>query len=244
MKHKNNYLIDGESIVFFGNPDNMENKFGRVAKIALNYDKYQQKLTDIISANLSFPVNKEYRLAVALKTILETGIRIGNEDSAEGFMTTYKVEGQEVLAKTYGLTTITDEHVKVVDGIVHFDFTGKKHVENVFHLSQELSKLIIPVINSGYNPLFGITESELTSFIKQNTSVNLSSKDFRTFRANVFGYLFAKDITPPQTKKERREAIKSVAEHVSEKLNNTVSVVKTSYLDKTLFEYFFPEIEE
>ena len=243
MKHKANYIIEGESIVFFGNPDNMENKFGRVARIATNYDKYQETLNKIISENMTFPVNSEYRLAVALKTILETGIRIGNEDSAEGFMTTYKEKGKEVFAQTYGLTTITDEHVKVINGIVHFDFTGKKHVENTFTLSQTLSKLIIPIINSGYNPLFGITENELTSFIKQNTSVNLSSKDFRTFRANIYAYLFGVTIPSPTTKKERREAIKAITEHVAEKLNNTPSVVKSSYLDKTLFDYLFPEIE-
>ena len=238
------FKIDGIDILFFGNPaGSMDLKFNRVTRIAERYDKITAHLRKLIYQNsLQYPANKEYCLAVASLLIIETGIRIGNEDSAEGFISEYKEKGKKVLAKTYGLTTLLPEHIEIENGIVKFDFTGKKHVENKFTLSKELSGYVMHILNSNYNPVFNTNDGELTTFIKNETSPYLSSKDFRTFRANVFGYLSAVKLPKPTTKKERRESIKKVCEDVSAKLNNTPAVVKTSYLDPDLFAYFFPEI--
>lgn len=231
------FNIDGEQILFVGNETgSMDVKFNRVAKIASRYDKIISEINQVIQANSGIPTNANYNLAAATMIILKTGIRIGNEDSAEGFYSDYKEEGKTVLAKTYGLTTLLPEHVKVENNQVKFDFTGKKHVRNVFTLSPELSKLVIPIINSNYNPVFNITESDLTSFIKKISSPYLSSKDFRTFRANVFAYQKASSLPQPTTKKEWKESVKIVHEHVSQLLNNTPAVVKTNYVDQRLYD--------
>jgi DNA topoisomerase IB len=238
------FNIDGIDILFFGNPaGSMDLKFNRITRIAERYDKITNHLKKLIYQNsLEFPANKEYCLAVASLLIIETGIRIGNEDSAEGFISEYKEKGKKVLAKTYGLTTLLQEHVEDDNGIIKFDFTGKKHVENKFTLSKEMSEYVRHIRRSNYTPFFNTNDGELTTFIKNETSPYLSSKDFRTFRANVFGYLEAVKLPKPVTKKERRERIREVCEKVSVKLNNTHAVVKTSYLDPDLFDYFFPEI--
>lgn len=236
------YGIDGEKILFLGNPNgSLSIKFNRVAKIAANYGKFVNKLTQIIESNNKVPTNKEYNLAVATLAVISTGIRIGNESSSEGFLTTYKDkdDGKLQFAKTYGLTTIKKEHVKVERGIVKLDFTGKKHVQNLFTFSPYLSELIIPIINSNHNPVFGISNGELTSFIKKNTHKKLSSKDFRTFRANVYAYKKLASISKPKDKKQWKAKAKEVYIHVSTLLNNTEGVVKTSYIDPELIPYVF-----
>lgn len=231
------FTIDGKSVLFIGNETgSMDVKFNRVAKIASRYDKIVSKVKDIISTNKDVPTNKEYNLAVATLIILKTGIRIGNEDSAEGFMSDIKEKGKTVLAKTYGITTLLPEHVNISNGIAKFDFTGKKHVQNTFTLSKELSTLVLPIVTSNYATVFNITEPELTKFIKRISSPYLSSKDFRTFRANVFAYEKASQLPKPITKKDWKEQIKEVHEHVSKLLNNTPAVVKSSYVDQRLYD--------
>ncbi|MEW5323906.1 hypothetical protein V2J23_18175, partial [Geobacillus thermoleovorans] len=90
------------------------------------------------------PVSTRYAGAVALLVVISTGIRIGNEDSAEGYVSDLKYSdnyGKEV--NTYGLATLRQEHVHVRNGIVHFDFVGKKQVDNSFKLNPALSKLVL-----------------------------------------------------------------------------------------------------
>lgn len=233
--------IDGQRIPFFGNiQSTTNNKFNRVAIIASRYSKIKQDMYNIIRQNPEFPTNTEFNCAVAVLLILKTGIRIGNEDSAEGYMTT-PYEGSKMkpkFVKTYGLTTMLPEHVTVKNGIVHLNFLGKKHVENSFVLDPELSKLVIRIYKSGYRPVFNIDDYTLTKFIKLKTSPYLSSKDFRTFRANVYAYEAIKNIKLPTNKQEYKEAVNMVADYVSERLNNTREVVKKSYIDPRIFERF------
>jgi hypothetical protein len=104
--------------------------------------------------------------------------------------------------------------------------------------------MIIRIENEKLTPLFGITEGELTKYIKDTTSPYFSAKDFRTFRANVFAYRFAKSIPKPTTKKEQKKAVNTVAEMVSVKLNNTPGVCKKSYIDPNLFIFMFGKAEQ
>lgn len=246
----NEYSIDGQKAKFFGNINGNTNvKFNRIAMIASRYNDIISDLDKLIVEESKKPIinevtgkeqtNQTYNLAVAFKLITQTGIRIGNESSAEGFMSTYKTKGKEVLAKTYGLTTLLHEHIKFKGDIAYLDFTGKKHVENTFILNYKLSKLVKPIYDSDFETVFNIDEYTLTKFIKDETSPYFSSKDFRTFRANVYANKVAKRVDTPKIKKEYREAVKEVTEFVSEKLNNTPAVVKTSYIDPLLFWYYF-----
>lgn len=235
------YNIEGREIPFMGNANSTpELKFNRVAMIASRYPRIIKKLNEIVRQNATVPTNKDYNLAVATIVIIQTGIRVGNEDSANGYMTIPHPNSDEPsrFVKTYGLTTMLPSHVSIDNGIVSFDFIGKKQVENTFTLDRKLSGLVMRVINSNYDPVFNITESELTTFIKNTTGVNFSSKDFRTFRANIYAWEELSKIEAlPTTKSEWNDTVNFVAEIVSKKLNNTPGVVKRSYVDPELFDY-------
>lgn len=251
----NTYNIDGQEAKFFGNINGSSDvKFNRISMIASRYDEIVSDIDKVIAEEYTRPLtnletgkpqtNQTYNLAVAFKLITQTGIRIGNEDSAEGFMTSYKTKGKEVLAHTYGLSTLLPKHVEFKNGIAHLDFTGKKHVENTFILTKELSNLIKPIYDSGFPTVFNIDEYTLTQFIKDATSPYFSSKDFRTFRANVYANKAALTVSKPRTKKEYGDAVNVVADYVSNKLNNTPGVVKKSYIDSLLFWYYFGQKDD
>lgn len=238
------FSVEGDNVLFLGNPDgSMDNKFNRVTNIGSRYEEIKNKVMSKIT-DVQPPTPTEYNLAVAFLVLMRTGIRIGNETSAEGFHTDYKEKGETVFAKTYGLTTLKQEHVRVKDGIVHLHFTGKKHVDNEYMLDESLSRIMIKVINSGYNPVFGISESELTKFIQKMTSPYLSSKDFRTFRANVYAYQKIEELGQPKNEDQYDEYEDEVYLYVSEFLNNTPQVVKRSYIDPHLIPYVWGDPDE
>ncbi len=232
------YDIDGIEAVFLYSPNSLESKFGRAAMIASRYEKIFSKMEGMVRNDIDFPVSEDYCHAVCVMLMLTTGIRIGNEDSAEGYETVpppnSKIKPQFV--KTYGLTTMRREHALVKSqGPVKFAFLGKKHVMNYFTLREDVSKYFRRIYDSGYDPLFNTDEGRLTSFIKREVSKSLTSKDFRTFRANVYASEILLSMPKPEDKKQYKEAISECAEYVSGKLNNTEGVVKKSYIDPQIF---------
>ena len=243
----NSFSIDGDSIEFLGNPaGSMDVKFNRVARMGQRYDIIIADLKSIINKESKKPpVSQRYSQAVALLVLANTGIRVGNEDSAEGYVSDLEYsDSYGKTVQTFGLTTIKQEHVRTRKGIVSFDFLGKKQVENTFKLSGELSKLVIPILESNYDPVFKTSEAEFTRFVKKESSPYFSTKDFRTFRANVFAYKIAKTKSKPTTKKEWKETVKECCEYVSGFLNNTYQVVKTSYVDPELWNHIFGNPDE
>jgi hypothetical protein len=240
------FKIDGEITQFFGNlTGSTEVKFNRVAMIANEYKNIVDKLYKILEKNPGRPTTKEYNCAVGLLLVLQTGIRSGNLGSSDGYMTV-PMPGSKIkskFVKTYGLTTLLPKHISFSKGLAHFDFLGKKHVQNTFSFPKHLSDLIKVVLANKISPVFNITDREFTRFIKDKISVKYSSKDFRTFRANWFAYQSIKELPKPKTKKEYKQAIQKVAEYVSHYLNNTPNVCKKSYIDPNLFNYKFGDIE-
>jgi DNA topoisomerase IB len=239
------YKIGTETVTFYGKKrGSNKNKFNRVNKLASKYNELHAKFMGMAERGFS-SCTESYRCSVAVLLMMETGIRIGNENSAEGYHTVphpHAKSQESKFVKTYGLTTLTREHVSILSRLnVWFDFVGKKQVENRFHVPSNLNKYIIDLYTcechkvSDYT-LFGITDYQLTKFIKKYVGSEFTPKDFRTLRANIYAFEFARYSVPlfPSTKKQQKADIKSVCEHVSKLLNNTPSVCKTSYINPEL----------
>lgn len=239
------YNIDGEDIAFFGNPEASNTKFNKVAKIAKRYDEITTDMMKIVNNNWDIPTSKDFNCAVAVLVIMKTGVRIGNEDSAEGYFTTPhpNEDAESKFVQTYGLTTMLQKHITLIDGKVELNFLGKKHVKNTYRLPAEFNQMISYIYLSNYEPVFGITNDELTRFIEKNTSPYFSSKDFRTFRANVIAYKELMKHLPVSTKADYKKAVAATAEATASALNNTPGVVKKSYIDPQLFEHYATEIK-
>lgn len=241
------YKVDNTMIKFYGNSNgHNNNKFNRVVKIAKRYELIKGKINRVLREEVDNNCSTSYCHAVAFNLLLSTGIRVGNEDSAEGYISELEYsDNKGEFVQTFGLTTIKSEHVSVnKDGSVSFDFLGKKQVANSFKFDLYNSTLIKKVLDCGYNPVFNTNDYEFTKFVKNKSAEMFSTKDFRTFRANVYAYL--EIIKYPQTdvKKEAKQYVKNVVEAVSIKLNNTPGVVKSSYVDPNLFLETFPILKD
>lgn len=239
------FKIGKEVICFYGKSRGANsNKFNRVNKLAAMYNPLSKKLHEMAKRGMK-SCSPIYRGAVATLLLLETGIRIGNESSAEGYNTVphpHNKDQSTKFVKTYGLTTLLREHVVISRGkhkVVSFNFVGKKQVANEFVIPRELVDYVVSIAQCNEDPIFGITDYELTKFIKRYVGKCFSPKDFRTLRANIYAYqsiVYSKpDIMNMTTKKEAKEITKRICIEVSEQLNNTPGVCKKSYIDDNLF---------
>lgn len=219
------------------------NKFNRSTKLFSMYGELIEKMDGYMYRGEAL-ITQQYRKALCVKLLLMTGIRVGNESSAEGYTTKphpYSTKEPEFV-QTFGLITLKRDHVSFKSGKAYFNFVGKKQVENTFEIKD---RLLVKQLKSLYeadlptDTFFEVSVSDLTKFIKKSVGRQFSPKDFRTMRANIFAWE-AFELLPkkfPSTKKELNAELKSIAVYVSEKLNNTPGVCKTSYIDAHLFHH-------
>lgn len=219
-----------------------DDKFNRMVKLATRFEELSDKFDRMVSKGNY--VTDMARCALACKMMMHTGIRIGNEDSAEGYMTKPHPNSKKEpeFVKTYGLTTLLPEHVMVRGNRVRINFIGKKQVENSFTITGDLARQVKEVLRTVEDgeTLFEVTEYELTKFIKRYVGRRFTPKDFRTLRANMCAWDKLSEIVgrePPKTKSAFNKEVREVCEHVSSNLNNTPSVCKKSYIDGDLWEY-------
>lgn len=219
-------------------------RHNRAVKLAERFESLSEKFDGMFSrGGCGETLNS--RLALACKMMMYTGIRIGNEGSAEGYMTKPHPNSKEQpqFVQTYGLTTLLPQHMSIRRGKVYLNFLGKKHVDNSFVLDGKLAGQVRDM--SGYisegETLFEITSYELTKFIKKYVGRQFTPKDFRTMSANMYAWEKFEEICErelPSTKTEYNGEVKEIATYVSEKLNNTPGVCKKSYIDELLWDEF------
>ena len=219
-------------------------KFNRMVKLAYQFERLSDKLDGMIHRGQY--VTDNARCALACKMMMYTGIRIGNEGSAEGYVTKPHPNSKKEpeFVQTYGLTTLLPEHVIVdMNGDVHLNFIGKKQVENSFTVKGKLASQLretLATVEDG-ETVFEITVRDLTNFVKKYVGRQFTPKDFRTLRANMVAYEKMEEILCrplPATKSAFNAEVKEIATHVSEQLNNTPGVCKASYIDELLWDEF------
>lgn len=219
------------------------NKFNRAVKLFNRFDELDAKFRRMVERGSNGYITENAKHALCCLLMMHTGIRIGNEGSAEGYMTIPHPHSpkEPEFVKTYGLTTLLPEHVSIKGNTVTFNFTGKKQVENTFIIRD---RLIVNAIKNSLeysdgNSLFNVSAYYFTKFVQGSVGKNFSPKDFRCMRANIVAchYVNQNFEETYSTKKEFKIALNNMFEHVAEKLNNTKGVCKKSYIDDFLPTY-------
>ena len=198
-------------------------KFSKLYLFGLQYNK----IVADINKNIKLPEdNKLKHVCMILKLIMDCDFRVGNDE--------YMKQNN-----SYGVSTLKNKHVLVKGDSVTIDFIGKKSVRNTCSvknktMKRHLKKKKKTLKNNarifkcnGAN----ITSSDVNGYIK--TFGNFSSKDFRTWSANIklIEYLLKSDGD------NLDKDIKECLEKVSEKLHHTPEVCKKNYIFTELIEF-------
>lgn len=188
---------------------------------------------------------REKTLALVVRLLDLTGMRIGNEQYA-----------QENGA--YGLTTLRRKHLQLNGSSAEFRFPGKSQQKQVITVKEKstLRALKDCVAKTG-KCLFvyrerkrtcSVESHEVNDYLREIAGVDISAKDFRTWvaSANAAAELYKQ--RDEAALKQREKNLIEVTKRVAARLGNTPAVCRSSYLDPRLIEAYrdgrFPKIFE
>ena len=199
-------------------------KFYNLYLFGLQYNK----IINDINKNIKLPEdNKLKHICIILKLIIDCNFRVGNDE--------YMKQNN-----SYGVTTLKSKHILVNKDKVTIDFIGKKSVRNICsvdnktikrHLKKKKktlknNKRIFTCNNTNIN------SNDVNTYIKQFG--DFSSKDFRTWSANIKLIQYLLNSNLDNLDKEIKECL----EKVSDKLHHTPEVCKKNYIFTELIEFY------
>lgn len=164
-------------------------------------------------------------VALAVAVLDRTLIRVGNQQYAD-------------TNESYGLTTLTTDHVEVNGAHVRLSFAGKGGADQQLAFSdRRLARLIADCEELGGQTLFSyesgggtstIGSSEVNAYLAEITGQDCTSKDFRTWGATsiVVGELAQEG---PEAG-EAETAFSRAVDVAAEKLGNSREVCRDSYV--------------
>lgn len=176
--------------------------------------------------------------ALAIKIILKTSIRPGNE--------VYKKSNG-----SYGLTTLQNKHLILRNGIVTFKFVGKKGVKQDKQIKDKTLFNIIKKVKALPGNRFlqfyddnrkirQVNPAILNSYLQKIYHNNTTNKTIRTWNACYLSLEFL--LNNYQNNQKRNKTSKHLVEFVASNLGNTVAVAKKNYIAPRIIEEFENEM--
>lgn len=182
--------------------------------------------------------------AAIIHIIASTGLRPGDR-------TLFKQTGNR------GVSTLHPDNVEIDGDTVSFNFTGKSYKNNLATIkNQDLAdylsvrKIAAKMENNEF--LFDIGKEKIVDAFRNEFGFKgFKLKDLRTYIAcNIAKDILFGDKTPPpplpekksQIKKAVRDKLKICFEKVSQQLNNTPAMAKTSYIHPNIINAFIVQL--
>lgn len=181
-------------------------------------------------------LTREKVMATMLRLLESAFFRPGNE--------LYSKENE-----TYGLTTLRSKHLTIQGDEMVFTYHGKSGQDQEKHVvNKNLAKIVHQIDDMpGYeifkyldenDHVVDVKSNDLNAYIQEVMGEEFSAKDFRTWAGTMIAAI-ALDELGAVDKKEQKlldENIKEAVNQVSERLGNTPSVARSSYIDPRILE--------
>lgn len=205
-----------------------EQQQNRYKKIIEHHEVFYNLIKQI-SKDMKDPMNNIKEKAIIIYLIINCGFRIGNKK--------YEKEN-----KSFGISTIKFKHINFINNKIIFDFIGKKGVRNIaechnseiYNYLKDKSKNHIETDDVFTN----INSKDVNEYLKQFHD-DITCKDIRTWCANLMFLEYIKEAINNDIKKPIKYAI----DNVSERLHNTSTVCKKSYIDPNLIKMMEEKIK-
>lgn len=179
---------------------------------------------------------REKALATIAHLLDTTLIRVGNDEYAKA-------------NKSYGLTTLKDQHAKVQGDTLRFVFTGKsgkawkltvknRRVAKVVKAAQDLpgQRLFQYVDNDGEPQ--SVSSTDVNGYLKEISGAEITAKDFRTWGGTVLAAAELSRLGDFDTQTLGKANVKAAIETVSMSLGNTPAICRKSYVYPALIETY------
>ena len=210
-----------------------ETKFTRL----LAFAEALPRIREAVERDLNLPGHPRNKVLATVVRLLEwTCIRVGNEEYARH-------------NKSFGLTTLKDQHVEVSGSRIRFEFRGKSGKAHSCDVSdQRLARIIARCQAIAGQELFQfidedgnrqpISSEDVNGYIREIAGDDFSAKDFRTWTGTMLAAAALRELGPAPTAREAKALFLGAVDRVSVQLNNTRAVCRKYYIHPALFEAY------
>jgi DNA topoisomerase I len=171
---------------------------------------------------------REKVLATVVHLLEATLIRVGNDDYAKQ-------------NKSYGLTTLRDNHIDIDGSELRFNFKGKsgkvwnlqvrdRRVAKIIRACQELpgQELFQYIDESGERR--DVTSADINAYLKEITGREITAKDFRTWAGTVLAAWALQEFETFDSDAKAKKNVRAAIETVAARLGNTPTICRKCYV--------------
>ena len=210
-----------------------EAKYGQMAEFARALPAIRKQVrADFRSA----PLSRAHVLATVVMLLEKTLMRIGNKEYARA-------------NKSFGLTTLLDQHVQVRGSEVTFHFRAKSGVMQTIQFNDAaLARIIKQCRRMPGNALFQyvdekgrrqcVDSSAVNAYLREITGRPFTAKNFRTWAGTVLAARAVCGLPECASDSAFKRSIVRAVDSVAAKLGNTRSVCRGSYIHPAIFEAY------
>jgi len=179
---------------------------------------------------------REKVLATIVHLLDTTLIRVGNDEYAKS-------------NKSYGLTTLKDQHAKIEGDKLRFVFTGKsgknwrltvknRRVAKVVKAAQDLpGQRLFQYLDDDQTPQ-SISSTDVNAYLRDLSGADITAKDFRTWGGTVLAGAELSRLGAFDTQTLAKANVKAAIETVSQSLGNTPTICRKCYIHPLLLETY------
>jgi DNA topoisomerase-1 len=175
-------------------------------------------------------------LATVLQLLEATLIRVGNEEYAR-------------TNRSFGLTTLRDRHVDIAGATLRFHFRGKSGKEHMVEVNDRRLALIVKRCQEipgqelfQYYDDAGqrqtIDSADVNEYLRQVTSQDFTSKDFRTWNGTVLAVRALQTCGTGRSAAELKKAVVEAIKTVAAQLGNTPAICRKCYVHPAVIEAY------
>ncbi len=208
-------------------------KYDKLVRFAEHLPELRQAISDDLDADEFTP---EWTCALAVKLINLGWFRVGAERYAKRY-------------RSFGITTLTKNHVAVRGSRVSFRYRGKHRVwVRTALVDAELAEAMRSLLKlKGGRRLFRfrtddrlctLTGRKLNEYIQERMGGEFTAKDFRTWGGTLTAAVALAERGLPENETEAKRVLAGVMRTVGERLGNTPAVARSSYVSPAVVEQY------
>jgi DNA topoisomerase-1 len=208
-------------------------KYGRLAAFARILPRIRARTSRDLRRR-GLPRDKV--LAAVVQLLEKTLIRVGNDEYARH-------------NRSFGLTTMRDQHAKVGHTSLRFEFRGKSGIEHAVDLrDRRLARLVRECRELPGYELFQyvdergerqiVVSADVNTYLREITGADFTAKDFRTWAGTVLASTALARAESCTSARPARRTIAGAVDAVAARLGNTRSVCHKSYIHPAVLDAY------
>jgi len=175
-------------------------------------------------------------LATVVLLLDKTLMRVGNDE--------YVKEN-----RSFGLTTLRRQHVKVEGATLQFSFRGKKGVQQALSIiDRRIARIVQRCQDLPGQELFHyangskqprtVTSDDVNEYLRNITGRAISAKDFRTWGGTMLAGIELRRLGPAPSRRQATLNINQTIDKVAERLGNTRAICRRYYIHPALLDAY------